>query len=135
MKLLGFNFTKIIAERIAPNLANINVSTKIDILDISEAKSEALKTKDDLVNIKFTYELDYTEKIAQIILEGNMVLSLDSGTFKSVLKQWKDKKISDDFRLPLFNLIIRKSNLKALNLEDDLGLPLHIQFPMLKKKD
>ncbi|GAG20549.1 unnamed protein product, partial [marine sediment metagenome] len=54
---------------------------------------------------------------------------------KDILKEWNDKKMSEDFRITLFNIILRKSNLKAIQLEDEMNLPIHIQLPSLKKED
>jgi hypothetical protein len=135
MRLLGFNFTKISAERFSSNLENLKISTKIDINNISEAKQDILKIKDEMLSVSFIYEIDYVEKIAKINLEGNLVLSLDSKTYKEVLKQWKDKQIPEDFRIILFNLIIKKSSLNALSVEEDLNLPFHIPLPQIKKQD
>ena len=45
---------------------------------------------------------------------------------------WKDKKMPDDFRNTLFNLILRKASLKALQLEEEMNLPIHMQLPTLK---
>jgi len=54
---------------------------------------------------------------------------------KEVLKGWKDKETTDDFRIFLFNIILRKSNIKALQLEDELALPPHIPLPSLNKEN
>ena len=58
----------------------------------------------------------------------------NSKKIKEILKQWKNKKISEDFKIPLFNLILRKSNVKTLELEEEMGLPLHIPLPHLKNQ-
>jgi len=34
-------------------------------------------------------------------------------------------------RVPLFNFIMNKCNIKALYLEDEMGLPLHIPLPKI----
>ena len=47
----------------------------------------------------------------------------------------KDKKMPENFRMTLFNLILRKSSLKALQLEEEMNLPTHIQLPTLKIGD
>jgi len=33
----------------------------------------------------------------------------------------------------LFNIILRKCHVKALELEEDLNLPLHVQMPSLQR--
>lgn len=133
MKLVGFNFDKISVEKMSSQFENLKISTKIDISDISSVKSDFFKTKEELLGIKFSFGLDYEPNIAKIELIGTILLSLDSKIAKEALKQWKDKKISEEFKLPVFNIILRKATLRALRLEEEMNLPLHIQLPSLRK--
>ncbi len=133
MKLIGFNFDKISVEKMSSQFENLKISTKIDISNISSTKSDFFKTKEELLGIKFSFGLDYDPNIAKIELIGTILLSLDSKIAKEALKQWKDKKISEEFRLPVFNIILRKATLRALRLEEEMNLPLHIQLPSLRK--
>jgi hypothetical protein len=57
---------------------------------------------------------------------------LEPKDVKSVLKDWKEKKVSDDFKIKLFNQILNKCNLKALQLEDELNIPPHFRLPTLQ---
>ena len=136
MKILGFNLTKISAEKISSKLENVKINTNIDISEISEAKAdEMIKLKEDILTIKFTFILDYTD-YAKIEFQGILILAIDSKDSKEILKNWKnDKKISDEFRISLFNLILRKSTLRALQLEEEIGIPLHLPLPSLKYPD
>ncbi|MBU0958867.1 MAG: hypothetical protein KKB31_02865, partial [Nanoarchaeota archaeon] len=115
------------------NLEGLKINTKIDVSEIKEAKADIFKFKEEVLSIKFIFELDYSPNIANIELKGNILLSVDSSTHKEVLKQWKNKEMTEDFRLSLFNLILRKSSLKAMSLEEDLNLPFHLPFPSLGK--
>ncbi|MCK5624574.1 hypothetical protein KAI04_01910 [Candidatus Pacearchaeota archaeon] len=135
MKLLGFNFTKIQVERFKERVEGLKIGTRIDVSDIIEAKAGILKTKDDILSIKFIYGLDYEPGMAKLDLEGNLLISLESKKVKEILREWKDKKMPDDFKIALFNLILRKSTLKALQLEEEMNLPIHIQLPSLKIGD
>ena len=132
MKLLGFNFTKINVEKNKERVEGLKISTKIDISDIKEAKASILKTKDEVLAIKFTYGLDYEPEIAKIDLEGNLLISLEPRKAREALKEWKDKKMPEDFKIPLFNVILRKSSLKALQLEEEMNLPIHMQLPSVR---
>lgn len=136
MKLLGFNFTKINAERLPKKeeTKGIKINTNIDISEIVEAKSEILK-KETVLAIRFTYNIDYSPDYAKISLEGNLLLGVDSKTARNALNEWKDKKISENIRLLVFNAIFKKANLKALQLEEELNLPLHIPMPTLNVSD
>ncbi len=132
MKLLGFNFTKIMVEKHKDRVENLKIGTRIDVSEINEAKAGILKTKEELLAIKFAYGLDYEPEMAKLDLEGNLIISLESKKAREVLKEWKDKKIPEEFKTTLFNLILRKSILKALQLEEEMNLPIHIQLPTLK---
>lgn len=132
MKLLGFNFTKIQVEKFKDNVENLKIGTRIDVSDINEAKTGILKTKDEILAIKFLYGLDYEPGMAKIDLQGNLIVSLESKKAREILREWKDKKIPHDFKTTLFNLILRKSGLKALQLEEEMNLPIHMQLPTLK---
>ena len=132
MKLLGFNFTKIHAEKFKERVEGLKIGTRIDISDINEAKAGILKTKEEILAIKFIYGLDYEPGMAKLNLEGNLIISLESKKARDVLRTWKDKEMSEEFKTTLFNLILRKSILKALQLEEEMNLPIHMQLPTLK---
>ncbi|MEK6917493.1 MAG: hypothetical protein AABW51_00955 [Nanoarchaeota archaeon] len=135
MKLLGFNFTRINAERNSTNFKGVNINTKMDILDISEAKADIFNSKESLLNLKFSFSLNYEPDFAKIFFEGNTLVSVDPKISKEVLSTWKDKNAPEAFNLFILNSILRKSTLKALQLEEELGIPLHIQLPSLKKDE
>jgi len=135
MKILGFNLTKINVEKFKDKVENLKINTQIDVAEISEVKSDFFKTKEEILAVKFTYGLNYEPEFAKLEFSGNIVLSLDSKTARNVLKQWKDKKMPEEFRLTLFNIILRKSSLKALQLEEDMNLPIHMQLPSLRAQD
>jgi len=135
MRIIGFNFDKISGEKLSDKFENIKINTKIDISEIDPIKTDFLKGKEELIRVKFSYNINYDPDFAKIELIGNIILSIEPKIVKDILKQWKDKKMSEDFRIPLFNIILRKSNLRALQLEDELNLPIHIPFPSLKKEE
>jgi len=134
MRLVGFNFTKINIEKFSNKGKNLKINTKIDIPEIKTIKSDFFKIKEEIIQIKFSYNINYNPDIAKIELAGDLLLAVESKLAKDILKQWKDKEMSEDFRIDLFNIILRKSSLKALQLEDEMNLPAHISLPFLKKE-
>ena len=132
MKILGFNFTKMNIEKISDNLDNLKITTGIDISDMNEVKSDLFKSKEELIGVKFKYSINYEKDIARIDFEGNLVLLTDEKEAKEVLAQWKEKKIPEAFKLNLFNIILKKSSLKALQFEEEFNLPPHIPLPSFK---
>lgn len=135
MRVIGFNFNKISIEKFSDKLEKLKIKTNIDVTDIKEVKNEMLKTDAALLAVNFIYIVDYEPNFAKIELSGSILFEIESKISKTILDNWKDKQIPEDFKLTLFNLILRKSNVKALQLEDDMNLPLHISLPSLKKPE
>jgi hypothetical protein len=132
MKVVGFNFDKISVEKLKERTDKLKVTTQIDVSEIKQLKPGFLKTKEDLLKVKFYYGVKYEPGFALVDLKGTVILSLSEKRSKEVLKEWKKKKMPEDFRLVLFNLILKKAALKSLHLEDELNLPLHLPMPTLR---
>jgi len=131
MKIVGFNFSKISAEKLSDKPEKLEIKTNIDIKEIAPIKSNIFKSKEELLGIKFAYTILYEKDYAKIDFEGSVILSVDSKQSKSITKDWKNKDLKDDFKYPLFNVILTKSNVKALQLEEEFNLPLHLPLPTL----
>ncbi len=131
MKILGFNYDKINIERLKDLAEDFKINTHIDILDIKEISTGILKTKEQVIQLKFVYKITYDPGFAVIDLTGHFLLTLDD-EHKNLLKDWKKKNLSENFRTAMFNTIMRKASVKALELEDEMNLPLHMPFPVLK---
>ena len=132
MKVIGFNFDKISAEKLKDRPDNLKISTNIDIVDIKDVKTDILKTKEQLLHAKFSHTIKYEPGFANMELKGTVLLTLEEKEAKEVLKEWKKKQMPEGFRITLFNIILRKSAIKALQLEEELNLPLHISLPVLR---
>ncbi len=135
MKIIGFQFNKILCEKKGGNLKDVKLNTNIDLSSIDEVKSEMIKTKEQIISVKFNYLINYAPQFAKIELSGEIVMVEDEKIAKEILKDWKDKKLPPQFKMGLFNLILKKSSIKALQLEEEMGLPYHIPFPSLKASE
>ena len=135
MKLLGFKFNKINIEKFTNEAKELKINTNIDISEINKIQTEVFKTNEELLGIKFNYTINYEPNFAKLEFSGNLLISVDSKANKEVLKKWKDKQIPDDLRIPLFNLIMRKSSIKALEFEEEMDLPYHIPMPTLRNPE
>jgi hypothetical protein len=132
LKILNFSFKKISIEKYKEDLKELKIQNKLDIISITPIKTSLLKLKEDLLNIKFSYILDYNPEIAKLEVEGNLFIAVNPKDYKNILKDWENKKLDDQIKFSLFNFIFKKVNIKALNLEEELGLPFHIPFPSIK---
>jgi len=130
MAIAGFGFKKISAERYESSKGNIKVDAKLNIKDI---KKEDIKLNDrEAVKVNFSFAVVYSPKFAEIELGGEVLFVEDSKKIKRVLELWKDKKIEEEVRLIVFNFLMAKCNIKALAIEEELGLPFHIPLPKIK---
>lgn len=132
MRLIGFNFTKINAEKFSENPQGIKINTGIDISDIREVKSTFFKTKEEMIAVSFEYSISYEPKFAKLSFSGNVLFGVDSKKAKEVFKMWKEEKVPEDFRLGVFNVILKKSSLRALQLGEEMNLPPHFPLPSIK---
>ena len=133
MRLIGFNFSKINIVKFSNKFKELKVNTNIDIEEIKKINSNLFDTKEEFVGVKFNYNVIYDPKIAKIELTGDVLFAVDPKILKEILKQWENKEMPEDFKITLFNIILKKSNLKSLQLEDEMNLPLHINMPSIKK--
>lgn len=135
MKLLGYNLKRISAERMSPITAELKVGMNVDIVDIKEAKQDFIKSDESLIAVDFAFGITYEEKVAKIVFDGTLLLSTEKTKANTLLKEWKNKNVDDDFRLLISNIVMKKSAVKAMQLEEDLNLPFHIQPPVIRKKE
>jgi len=92
-----------------------------------------VKEAKDTVKLAYTLEVDYKE-LGSVTVEGALFLSGDSKTIKELMKIQKDKNFDTKEYIGISNLIIQKASIKALELEEELGLPIHIKLPTLSPK-
>lgn len=129
MKIIGFNLSKILAEKKEKTEGKIQINQNINIKEVIKDKIPI--SQNEILSVKFVFTVDYSEDFAKLEFEGNVLLLPEKEELKVFLKSWKDKKVPDEFRTPLFNFIMSKCNIKALNLEEELSLPHHIPLPRL----
>ena len=137
MKLIGFNYTKILAQRKPLITGNPRIATGIEFISIDEEKIELLKEQKAL-RITFKLEILYQtgeekkpEEQAKVSFEGSLLLAATPEEYKEVMKSWKKKELPGTMRITVFNIILAKCSVKALDLEEQLNLPLYPSLPQL----
>jgi hypothetical protein len=135
MKLISFNFKKISIERIKDLIENLKLETGIDITTIKNITPKNYKGKEEILEVLFKYSIKYQPDIAKLELEGKVILGIDEKQSKEILKEWQNKKIPEEFKMIIFNTILRKASVKALSLEEEMKLPYHIPFPEVKSTE
>ena len=133
MRIIGFNLTKISVQRKEEQKDKVQINQNINIQDVKEESIPI--SKDKAVKITFNLLIEYSDNFAKIEFEGSILILPDKEELKSFTDSWKDKKIPEITRVPLFNFIMSKCNIKALSLEDEMNLPLHVPMPRINTEN
>ncbi len=135
MPFIGFNFDKISAERISDEVKrDINVKHSLNIKDLKEEEIN-LEKKQEVLRFTFEFLLNYEPNIGLIKIEGHLLFLENPKKIKEMVQEWKKtKKISPEIMRNLFNTILTKSNIKALQLSQDINLPPHLPLPRLEQQ-
>jgi len=132
-RIIGFNFTEISAQRKKPQEGKIEINVNIDIESITSEKIDLVKDPDqEALKFDFKFTVSYKPELANIVLRGTVLSMINKEKSKEIIKKWKSKKIEEDTKIPLFNFILTKCNLRALQLEEELNLPTHVPLPRIQ---
>lgn len=127
--IIGFGFTKVLAEKKKGIKGNINISNNVGIVGIEEVKLTA-DPKKTTIRTKFKFESKYEPDIGGIYIEGEVVSLLDKKVGEDLVKQWeKEKKLPAQFLASIINPILDRCNIQSLILCKDLNLPAPIPLP------
>jgi len=129
MKIINFTIKKFLAELKEDKKTNVEVMSNLNLEDIKETKIEP--TDQQSVIISFNFYVDYKPNVARIELKGHLILLDDENKTKEIMNSWKSKKLPEEIQLPILNFILEKCNIKALEFEEKLGLPLHLPLPKI----
>ena len=123
LKLLAARFTKISAIRTEDFEGKLSMNTGIKIESIKDTEDE-----NDAVKVSYTFEVDYKE-LGSIGISGYLFVGAEKKTVKNLVKSWEEKKFDTDEHAAITNIILQKASIKAFELEEEMGLPIHIRLP------
>ena len=129
MRIIGFNLSKISVERKEKVEGKLEIKQNINVESIEKEKIEI--TKDEAIKIEFTFNVNYEPSFANVEFRGFVVALPAKDEMKQIMKEWKAKKLPEGIKTGVFNFIMSKCNIKALTLEDELGLPTHVPMPRI----
>lgn len=132
IRLIGFNLTKIEGEKKPDFDGTLSIKSNIDISNIE--KHQMTIGKQDALKASFKFVIDYAE-LGKVALEGIVFLIVPAKMLKQATIDWKKKKIEKDLQLVILNIIVQRASLRAFQLEEELGLPIHIQLPRVAPKE
>ena len=136
MKVVGFNLEAINSNK-SHEFKRSTISTNISFTGVDKSKLDVLKDNES-IKISFKFSVTYkdpdssSEEKNEISIQGSLMLMVTKDESKEFLKAWKNKEVPKDKMLPLYNFILRKCSVRALQLEEELNLQSHIPFPQIK---
>ena len=127
--IISFVFDKISVNKKKAVKGNIRVNNVVNITKVEET-NVPIKDKKAL-KVSFDFIVKYEPDAADMLLKGFLVYIMDDT--KEILKTWKEnKQIKDmEFNANVVNVIFMKCNMKALQLSENLNLPLPVQLPRI----
>ena len=137
MKIIGFSIEEIHAKK-SLDIPRASINTDVVFTEIDKAKLDVLKDSECLkASFKFSViykdpnnkDLDSKNEIKFV---GSLLLSVSKDDSKDFLKSWKTKELPKDKVIPLYNYILKKCSVRALQLEEELNLQPHIPFPQIR---
>lgn len=135
MAIVGFNFTKISAERKSAPKGKIGVKNNISIKEVEKTDLFLGSTKQPGLKIIFEFASIYEPKIGEIALQGEILDIEDEKIVNDVLKGWKSsKKLPDSLMSMVVNSMLTRCNIQALIMSKELMLPPPIPLPKMGQK-
>jgi hypothetical protein len=135
MTIVGFNFTKINAEKRNAG-GKINISSNVTIKTVEESKLNFGNKAQIPLVFNFEFVCKYEPDVGHILLEGEVISLENEKSAKDVVKLWKKdkKKVGPEIMQPVFNTILARSNIEAVILSRDMGLPSPIPLPKVESR-
>ncbi len=133
MPIIGFSFDKILVEnKMEKGKMPEKVETHIIINDIKQ-EDAGVNVKEGILRLSFLFELEYTPKVADMLLGGKVTYVGEDKETKKIFANWKKDQKNMDFNAirPIINFVLVKCNIKALELSQEVNLPPHLPIPVV----
>ncbi len=134
MTIVGFNYDKFNVEKHEQEIkkgGEFKVRYNVAIKEMKDFDLK-LQNKEKALKFNFDFSISYDPKIGSMVMGGNIIYTDSDDKVKEIKKHWdKHKDVPNDLKSTLINTIFRRSNVKALVLAQDVGLPSHIPMPRL----
>ena|SRR3989344_5267754 len=135
MPLVGFNFDKIVIEKLGKVEGKIDIKNDLGI-DKVEQEKISLTPSEEVLKFTFRYEIVYEPNIGKISMLGHLLYMDKPNEIDGILKYWKkNKKVPKELIPLLLNAVLSRCSVKALALAQDVNLPPHLSLPRVRLKN
>lgn len=133
MTIVGFNFTKLEAEKKEMAKGKININNNVSITGVAEKSLSLANDKQKVLSFTFEFMAKYDPDMGSIKLIGDVLFMDEAKKAKEILDGWKkDKKLPKEIMPGILNTVLTKCNIQALILSEQVNLPPPIQLPKLQ---
>jgi len=133
MPVVGFNFTKLLAEKTGEINQETRAKSDLKVVDVSQEKLP-VGDAEEILKFTFSFTVEYGNA-GLSTMEGFLLYMEEPKKIKEIIKEWKEhKRVEADLMTQVLNNILFKTTVKALNLTQDVNLPPHFKLPYVKKQ-
>ncbi|MBS3168213.1 hypothetical protein J4216_03755 [Candidatus Woesearchaeota archaeon] len=135
MQVISFGLEKISVEKKAQFSNEDKIQNNIKIKDIESSNLKIGDEERPALTVYFEFIVNYSNA-GKLELNGFLICHDNNAELiKKHINEWKvEKKTNPEFHASIYNHIIRRASVKALELEEMVGLPLHMTFPIISAK-
>lgn len=132
MTIIGFNFSKLLAQQKKAAKGSLKIGTNVK-LDAVEKTNLAFDKDKAALKATFTYKVTYDPDIGTIEFQGDILFLEAAKIIETLLQEWnKKKELPKKFSTALINAIMQKCIIQALIMSKDIGLPPPMPLPKIK---
>lgn len=134
MAIVGFNFTKILAEKNSGIKGKVDIKNNISVKNVESAELALGDSKEKAIKFSFDFKSEYSPAVGRINFTSDLMYMNDAPKLDEILKSWKkNKQVPRDVMGEIMNTVLMRCNVEALMLSRDVNLPPPVPMPKLKK--
>ena len=136
MPIISFNYGKMLIEKKKDQIkGDVKVKNDLVLQSLTLTDIDIGKKKQEVIKLNFEFLTEYQPGLGNISIGGTILFLESADNIKLITDMWKkEKKIPQQFAANIINVILTKSNIKALELSQSVNLPPHIRLPMILPK-
>ncbi|MBD3209003.1 hypothetical protein GF367_01110 [Candidatus Woesearchaeota archaeon] len=132
MTIIGFNFSKLLAEQRRAAKGTLKIGTNVKLDDVHQTDL-SFDDERGAIKVAFTYIVTYDPDIGGVELKGDILFMQEKKVIGALVKDWGAKKsLPKKLSSALVNAIMQKCTLQAIIMTRDIGLPPPMPMPKLK---
>ena len=129
MRYVGFTLSKIEGEKSeeAPK-GNITVNSNFNLGEVKKEEDLVKDSKQDIFSFSFIYTISY-EEVAKLSFKGKVYIEIEDKVIVKDLEKSGSKFSDEELRKFILDMVLARTHVESLHLEERLNLPFHIQSP------